>query len=202
MSLTTMTEFTETLSDIVKTDKQKWKETAFTRAVSDALAALSRDKPLLDDAVLTLVADQRKYDLPSDCLKFISSDWGTVPMLEAYDAQFPGVLPRIYSQNSSSGKQLVFSPAPSQRFIAVYGAAFNYEHSSQHVFTDDVCTISDEDEELLLTAALIALMRDLMAANVSSPIQLHRGMNSVPSNSTPTSIHRALVLRYEELLRC
>lgn len=192
----------ESLTNIVKSDKNRWKSESFERAVSAAIVTLSRDKPLLDTAELVLIAGQRRYALPSDALAYISSDWGRDSQLEAWDTMYPGVMPRIYNERRKSGSQITFSVSPSSKHIAAYGSRFVYEYSVLHEITEELNTIATEDEELFFTAALIVLIQELVAANVSTPIQLHRGMGSTPSNSTPVATHRALVLRYKELLQC
>lgn len=202
--------FIKELQEIVSTDKRRWEETAFDRALTIALNALSKDKPIIKDAELQLVCGQRKYPLPADCFEYICSEWGRKPYIEPWDKRYPSHIPRTRTETNSAGKVIVFNKQISAKQFAAYGYCFRYEYALKHFLIDlpasntnpDLapCSFYEEDYEIFITRALAALMAELMSSNVTTPIQLHKGMGSMPTNSTPAAAYKLLMTRYGELL--
>lgn len=194
----TRQEVIEDLQDIVQTDRHQWKASAWPRAISAALTAFNRDRPLVATAYCTLVAGRSSY-VADDCLiRYLGSDWGCLERIPAYDPRYPGALPRVNTVRKTSGMALEFVPAPTYQHIAAYGSHYDYWYAVSHVLSDDDCSIADNDYDLFMTRALASLMRDLIAANVTEPVQLHRGMGSLPNSATPLAAYEALMAAYQE----
>ena len=190
------------LQDIVQTDRHRWKETAFPRAITAALTAFNKDRPLTDTDEFELRTGKGHYLAPDCLIRYLGSYWGTIPDLKPYDSRYPGATPRINAVRQTSGMALAFSPAPTYKHLGAYGKHFEYWYSVGHVLSEDDCSITDDDYDLFITRALASLMRDLMAANVTDPVQLHRGMGSqavqIARENTPLATYTALMKAYQE----
>ncbi len=196
----TRTEVKQELQNIVITDRQKWKANAWDKAIDAALRALSDSRPLTGDAVIRLDTKTRIYPVPECCIEYIGSDWGMEPQIQPHEAGFPGALPRVYMTNSPACKRLEFSFIPRQRHLNAYGSEFSYQYKMLHVLTDEDNTILPENEDLFFTRALAELMKMAMAANVTDPITLHKGMGNVPNEAQPTKAYDALMQAYRDMI--
>ena len=196
------------LRSVVETDRHKWKEAAFTRAVNSALVALGSSRPNYYDASLALVAGTSRYAAPADLLDFTGYDWGN----KQAHANNSGVTnhlvrPRVYSSSNADGKSIKFSFAPTAEYIAAWGSTFCYTYRRPHTIpadisdTDTPCTIRLEDYDLLLTRSLASLMAELLSANVTDPVQMHRGMGAtIDYSGTPAKAYLSLMAHYRELV--
>lgn len=195
----------ESLGSVMKTDKKRWRDGAFDRAIDGALLKLSYDRPLVLEAELSLVAGVRFYAVPADFIGFAGSDWGK-QHVKQWQPNYPGLAPRpIVSQGAKTaeaprGLRLRFTSAPSSLMLAAHGACFAYSYNTLHVLTEAECTVLDLDEDLLFTACLMQLVKELIASQVTEPVQLHRGMSDVPREATPLVAYRTLESEYKELL--
>lgn len=195
----TRTEVMTDLHDIVQTDRQKWKVTAFPRAITAALSAFNRDRPLTATASLELRAGKAIYAADDCLIRYLGSYWGIeAPPTPTWEPLYPGALPRVVAIHSTSGMCLQFIPAPTDKHVQLYGRQFEYLYNVGHVLTDDDCSITDDDYDAFISRALAALMRDLMAAGVTEPVQMHRGMGSMPNSATPKAAYDALMQAYKE----
>lgn len=198
----TRTEVIQDLQGIVQTDRHRWKDTAFPRAISAALTAFNKDRPLTATDEFELRAGKGHYLAPDCLIRYCGTYWGTIPELQPYDPRYPGATPRIHTIRKTAGMVVEFSPAPNYKHIQAYGKHFEYWYAVSHVVSDDDCSITDDDYDLFITRALAALMRDLMTANVTDPVQLHRGMGSqavqVARENTPAMVYAALMQAYQE----
>lgn len=200
----TRTEVVADLKSIVKTDRQKWSDVAFERAIDAALSAFADARPLTGTDSLLLVAGQRHYPVPACFIRYLGTDWIlAAASIKPWDDSFPGVTPRIFDAITPSGRVIEFSPPPSAKHLAAYGAEFVYYYSAKHVLTDDDCSIRDGDYDLFVTRALVSLMRDLMAAHVTEPVTLHRGMGAnAPTSATASVVFEKLMDAYRRGLSC
>ncbi|OQX16146.1 MAG: hypothetical protein BWK73_04595 [Thiothrix lacustris] len=185
------------LQAIVQTDRHQWKVFAFERAIDAALTAFNRDRPLVATADCELRAGRSSYAADDCLIRYLGSDWGCIENIQPYDPRFPGALPRVHTVRKTSGMALAFTPAPTHKHIAAYGSHYDYWYAVSHVLTADDCSIANNDYDLFITRALASLMRDLIAANVTDPIQLHRGMGSLPNSATPLAAYEALMSSYQ-----
>jgi hypothetical protein len=195
-------EFIADLQSIVVTDRQRWKDAAFERAINAALRDLSDARPLSGSDSVMLQSGLAAYPVRDCVLDYKSSQWGQWPSLEPWDANWPGPSPRVFLSKNLAGKYLEFSPAPSAAQIRVYGSAFVYQYNVLHVLTDEDCTVADADSGLLRTRALAELMKELMTAGVTNSVQMNRGAPGggafAPNNGAPSTIYDALMRAYRE----
>jgi hypothetical protein len=197
----TRTEVIAELQSIVQTDRQQWKVTAFPRAVSAALTAFNKDRPLTATASFELWAGKSVYAADDCMIRYLGSYWGLdQPACPTWDAAYAGALPRVIAIRTAAGMSLQFLPYPSHKHIQLHGKYFEYLYSVGHVLTDDDCSINDDDYDAFMNRALAALMRDLIASGVSEPVQLHRGMGSMPNSATPLAAYDALMTAYREAM--
>ena len=163
-----------------------------SQAIRGALHALEQDRPYFLDNSVQLIAGQPLYTTPPLFVDFAYSQWGKGK--KSY-YQGCGVRPHIKTNN----RQLHFSPAPTIEQISVWDSLFIYTYKARHTLNEvaNECTLQDEDESLLILRAMAELMRLLTTRNVVSPITLSRGLGNVPSNSTPSSIHKYLMAEYK-----
>ena len=203
----TATAITEDLQAIVESDRHKWKTGAFSRAIKVGLRALSDSRPLMMTGTLPLVANVAVYTAPSGLIEYMGSDWGNKQAGQPWDSNFGGARPRINAlmtpveddSATTYSRALHFTPAPTAKQLACWGSTFSYRYSTTHVLSDEVSSLHDSDYDLLLTRCLASLMRELMSANTTDPVQLHRGMGSVPTTGTPAAVFQALMAHYREL---
>lgn len=200
----TRSEVIADLQSIVQSDRYRWSDAAWARAISAALMAFNKDKPLVMTGSLTLKERKGLY-AANDCLiRYLGSYWGNEPNVPQWDRAYPGALPRVMTVKTGAGMCIQFIPAPNPKHIALYGAEFEYLYAVSHVLTDDDCSVESNDYDLFITRALAALMRDLIAANVTEPIQLHRGLGGGAANgsssnaNTPLAAYQALMAAYKE----
>ena len=160
------------------------------------LARLNAKRPRVGCASVTLEAGQAWYDAAPDGYDVLGLDWGReqrrlMPHHDGYLGQIP-ILRQL-------GRRLHFNPAPTSWQIMALGAEAHYHYFAEHHIDEDgdLTTVAHGDRDLLLHAALIAAMQALATANVSEPIQLHRGIGGVPSNSTPAAWYKALLDEWE-----
>ena len=186
------------LRAIVTTDRQVWADSAFDRALKVALNAFNADYPCTATASLILIANKSAYPLPADLVRYLGTYWGEHPPFKPWDESYHGPLPRIYQQRNHLAPYLVFSPAPTCQHLGVYGDQFEYWYSIAHVLTDSECTIPAQEYDRFITRALASLMRDLIASNVTEPVQLHHGMGSIPNGATPLAAFGALMQAYKD----
>lgn len=189
------------LQSIVLSERQRWKrEGAWDRALDAALRALSDCRPLSLEADLSLKAGQRNYPLPDCVFEYQSSDWGSEPKINQWDARYPGPVPRAYTILTPMGKQLEFAFAPRLKHLAAYGGTFTYRYKLLHILTEEDCTLTEADEPLFYIRALAALMQELMVSNVVEPIQLQQGTRAtnLPESGTPAAVYNALMQAYRE----
>lgn len=190
----------EELRAIVTTDRHTWAGGAFERALKVALNAFNVDYPCTATARLILIANKPTYLLPADLVRYLGTYWGEHPRFKPWDEAYPGPLPRIYQQRNQLAPYLVFSPAPTCQQLAAHGDRFEYWYSIAHVLTDSECTIPVQEYDRFITRALAALMRDLIAANVTEPVQLHHALGSIPNSATPLAAFGALMQAYKDVI--
>lgn len=198
------TELVSDLQSIVVTDRQRWKDSSFDRAITAALRDLSDARPLSGSESVMLQSGIAAYPVRDCVLGYQSSQWGQWPSLEPWDTHWPGPIPRVFLSRNLTGKYLEFAPAPTAALIRAYGSAFVYQYKMLHVLTDENCTVADEDTDLLRTRALAELMKELMAAGVTNSVQMSRGAPGggafAPLNGSPSTIYDALMRAYREAI--
>lgn len=192
------------LRGVVETDRHHWKQQSFERAINSAIHALStnaRPNHLHDS--IELEAGVREYEAPAGLISYIASDWGDKNVAGYTDGV---VRPRIFHAQHDETRMIEFSFPPTAAHLAAFGSTFNYHYRALHTLPADIndptpCTIRLEDYDLLFTWALSVLMLELMAANVTDPVQMHRGMGAtVDYSSTPQKAYAELQRHYKELI--
>lgn len=187
------------LKQIIKSDRYGWANDAFDRAVDAALIALSNDMPSRKQGELTLSTTQSFYDLPSDFAVYLSTSWGK-PAKQTWDDLYPGRLPCFFSSKTASGYSIVFTVPPSQKHLSAYGSQFLFVYGIKHQLTDSTDTLGDQLKPLLILRSLIELIKELIARDVTEPVQLNKGFSNVPSNSTPSAVLNVLLHDYRSQL--
>lgn len=192
------------LRSVVETDRHQWKQESFERAINAAIRAVSETRRNHRHDTLHLVAGVREYRAPDDLINYIASDWGDKNVV----VHLRGVVrPRIFSTIHNTQRMIEFSFPPNNPHLAAFGSEFNYHYSSLHTVPLDEldetpCTVRLEDYDLLYTWALAILMLDLVAANVTDPVQMHRGMGAtVDYSGTPQKAYGVLMNHYKEIAR-
>ena len=199
MPLPTRTEIIQDLQDIVQTDRHRWKVTAFARAISAALTAFNKDRPLTATGNISLRAGKGLYAADDCLIRYLGSYWALEePRTPTWSDDYHGALPRIHAIRTAHGMAIQFMPPPGAKLINLYGREFEYLYSVGHVLSDDDCSIRADDIDLFMTRALAALMKELVASNVTDPIQLHKGLGSLPNSATPLAAYEALMKAYQE----
>jgi hypothetical protein len=169
----------------------------FSRHLDRAAEDLVRVRPRVRTAELALEADTDLYAAPVDLISFLYPLWGRAAQRQTpvYDQSHPGRLPWPSLVDGAEGAMLLLSPAPTQRQIDLLGSAYRYAYSARHVIAESAAetSVRQADQGLVLLRAMAEAMRELAVRNVVKPIQLHRGIGSVPASGTPQALHEALM---------
>lgn len=160
----------------------------YERHLNNAALALSRIRRRTLVDTLNLVAGQTDYPAPAGLIATKVSNWGQ-GKLQPWE---PGYrrLPRITLFDGNAGLMINLHPAPTAGQISLFGSAYPYFYLAAHHVDDDAgkTTFKAADRDVFLLFALIAAMTELAAMGVTEPIQLHRGMGSMPANGTPQAL--------------
>lgn len=172
----------------------------YKRHLNNAALALSRIRRRTLVDTLSLVAGQTDYAAPTDLIATKVSTWGQ-GKLQPWE---PGYrrLPRITLFEGDTGVMINLHPAPTGAQISMFGSDYPYFYLAAHHVDEDPTktTFKTADRDVFLLFALIAAMTELAAMGVTEPIQLHRGMGSMPANGTPSALVE-LLSRQVELRR-
>ena len=162
----------------------------YVRHLDDALPGFGNAWPHRVGASVTLTAGVADYPVPADFVSLMSLEWGRAERARAraWNPDWPGRVPTaqvLYT--AADGWVLRLMPPPSAADIALLGASCPYVYRAQHVIGELAAdtTVPPTLRQSLLMYGLAAGLQELAARNVIKPIQLHRGMGSVPANSTP-----------------
>lgn len=198
------TRLRETLGAVA--DKHFPTDPPLDRHLDQALRALGRYRPRLREGSVALEAGQATYALPAELVGIVRPLWGRAERScrQPWSPLYPQNLPWPRVLDGDAGPLLLLDPAPSAGQIGDLGADYRYTYSAHPTLgaTAGETTLPDEDEDLLLQRALAESMRDLSVFGVVEPIQFHRGVGSIPANSTPNAVREALLRTwYQEVRR-
>lgn len=174
----------------------------FEQHLTLAADDLWNKRPLVKDVTLTLVAEQTTYTAPTDVVAIhsVSHTWGKKNrrQLQMWESGYDGKLPKASLIENGS---IVLDPPPTSAQISKHGENYTLRYIARHVLSDTVgaTTVPDKDESVLLLRALIVAMRTLASLNITNPINLNRGVNPSPPETTPQALYRALQLEWEAL---
>lgn len=177
-------------------------DSEFIRHIQKGGRRLIEKRPRILRAKLTLVAGQAVYAAPADLVLFQRQEWGMSSILQfkPWDPSWPGPFPEISEVVTDEGPELVFTPAPTAGQIAALGADYWFHYRAAHQIDTEAVTVPVADEPLLLLAALIEAVQELTARNLVNPIQLHRGLGSLPNQGTPLAYLEALRWQWAEIV--
>ncbi len=160
----------------------------YERHLNNAALALSRIRRRTLVDTLTLVAGKSDYPAPNDLVSPKVSSWGQ-GKLQPWE---PGYckLPRMTMFEGESGLMINLNPAPTGSQISMFGSGYTYFYLAAHHIDADPTktTFKAADRDVFLLFALIAAMTELAAMGVTEPLQLHRGMGSMPASGTPQAL--------------
>jgi hypothetical protein len=176
----------------------------FDRQLNAAAADLSRVRPRVISAELTLIADECFYTAPTDLIVPIALDWGTNELRSRlpWNTNWLGRIPRIRALTTSGVKKLMLIPAPTAYQISELGQTASYRYSAVYVIGSEAAdtTVEEKDRPLLLLRALAEAMQDLASRGVSKPVTLGgKAGLSVPKNGAPSVLAEQLLKRFEAM---
>lgn len=186
-----------TLDDLLQGHRAQLGEGAATfdepdlqRHVQVALTRLGDRRPTIRAAQLTVEAGTSLYAAPADLVGTQTMQWGggCAAGIPPWHPAYPGPFPRMTVVWSGDARMLALTPAPTTRQVAVLGATLDYTYRA----APQPAELVDGDEGLVLLAAAIEAVRSLAARNIVKPIQLHRGVNSIPNSGTPATLLQLL----------
>ena len=173
----------------------------FRRQLDLAALALARRRPRAREGTVVLEAGVHAYDLPEDCAEVLYSLWGRAESrrIRPWAPHHPGPLPRHSVVETGAGRKLVLDPAPTLGQLQTLGSAYRFRYLAAHRIGDEAAdtTVQPADRHLLLLRALAEAMAELAAREITAPVQLHRGIGSVPRNGTPAALHEQLLKTFE-----
>ena len=169
----------------------------FGRHIDAAVQALNTSRPRVVPGSAAGIARIARYAGPADMVRFHRLLWGDDRSRRQWEPSWAGTPPRVTVQWDGSGMTISLIPAPTSAQITAWGATINYLYVSTHQLTDTTNTINPADNNLLMLRASAEAMAELSNAGVVSPVQLHRGMVAIPSNSTPQAVYALLMAEYD-----
>lgn len=162
------------------------------RLVRSAAAMLAERRPHRRAASLTLVALTSDYTAPADLRAIVRWTWGDAEAAATrpWEDAWPGRLPVPTLAEGLSGRVIRLGPAPTAGQIAQLGADWPYLYTADHLVSDaaGATTVPERDRDLLLQAAVICALKEMAASAVASPVQLHKGLGSVPASTTAAEL--------------
>lgn len=160
--------------------------------LNTAAQDLARRKWTRKRGTLTLEADQRDYDAPSDLLAPLTPHWGETERArrDPWDSDYPKRLPTLCALDVAGTTKLEISPPPSAEQIADLGSEYLYTYAIRHTLADAAAdtTVPEAQRGLLLLRALAEAMKTLAARGVHKPISLGAGGDNRPKNGAPASL--------------
>lgn len=170
----------------------------FARHLYAAAMALNTSRPRLLSGEITGVAYQANYVGPAGLVRVHRLLWGSYRAHRQWEPGYVGVPPRVLASWDGTQPVLVFTPPPTAAQLTNWGATIDFIYVAAHQLDATTNTINPLDNNLLLLRAAAEAMGELANAGVVSPVQLHRGMVAIPSNSTPQAVYAQLMAEYEK----
>lgn len=171
----------------------------FERHLDTAARDLSRLRPLVKRATLTLTADTGEYTAPADCRHMLTPLWGKKEMttVRPWEDNWPGQLPKV----SLVDAELHLVPAPTAAQITQLGEEYPYRYVAAWVIgaTAELTNIPDYYRDMLLIRATAAGMQDLCNRNVTKPVRLGECGGQPGANGTPAGVAEELMKRFEKM---
>lgn len=170
----------------------------FARHLAAAASALNTARPRLLTGNVTGVAYQASYAAPAGLVRVHRLLWGSYRVHRQWEPGFVGAPPRVLASWDGTQPAVVFTPPPTADQLTNWGATVDFVYVAAHQLDATTNTINPLDNSLLLLRAAAEAMGELANAGVVSPVQLHRGMVAIPSNSTPQAVYAQLMAEYEK----
>lgn len=158
------------------------------------LQLLAEKKPLIKETTIDLISGQETYELPDDFFKPHIYNWKTqdaawIPWNKINSNKKPYTL----IVQGEGKKNLKLSKKPTTANINTWGS-LNLLYKADYVLglNPNDSNVLPNNYQLLMTAILLAALRELCTFNITEPVQLHRGLSSIPTQSTPLALYTAL----------
>ncbi len=169
----------------------------FGRHLDCAAADFSRVQRHIRTSQLTLVPGQAAYAAPADLVSLHIVTWGKAERqrYQPWEDLHPGRLPTAHVISAAGGKEIHLSPAPNATQIGIAGSAFDFYYTAPHLIDKDAAntTVLGSNRDLLLLRAQAEAMKELSLRGAVKPVQLHKGMGSMPASGTPQALHDSLM---------
>lgn len=176
-------------------------EADLKRLLGAALADMEWKRPITQLGTVQLHALQTRYAVPATDFAALKTHlWASparTPM--PWNDGYPGAAPRVSAQWNGAAWWLEFSPAPTPRQIAVWGAEFQFWYFARHVLSDEPgqTTVAEADRGLLILRAQAEAMRELAMRNVATTTQMRDGYTGTPRNGTPAALFQVLLEEFK-----
>lgn len=177
----------------------------YERHIGVGLSELARHSPRHVWAELDLLPAQRAYDCPTDLISVFATHYGRDEKAQRHpwDADYPSArLPEVSLYHGGDGTRcLQVRPAPSYALMSQLGAVCAYEYTAAHIVTEDVCTLTEVDVQLVILRAQAEAMRELAMRNSTTPVNVRDGLTNSPQNGTPSYLYTLLMNEFYERVR-
>ncbi|AXF86763.1 hypothetical protein DTO96_102519 [Ephemeroptericola cinctiostellae] len=180
-------------------------DTDYERHIATALIDLNQRRPRHAWASLTLEPKRRTYPCPSDLKHVYACHYGRdeKQQRDCWDPHYPiGRLPDVsVGWDADHCRFLNVHPIPSAMLLGVLGAQCDYEYTADHILTDEVCTLDEFEQGLLILRAQAEAMRELAMRNSTQPVQLRDGLTQGAANGTPSHLYSVLLAEFEQKVK-
>ncbi len=188
----------DSLAAILCDAAAKFDDANLDQQLDTAARELSRVKPTVKNATLTLVAEQTDYAAPADLLAPMGSRYGFTGLRDyrPWETRYPKDLPRLAVERDENDERvLLLTPPPNADLISRHGAEYRYRYKIKHVIADDPAntTVPEDQRDLLLQRSLIAALHALAASGIAKPVSLGASGYSAPRNGHPAALAEQLL---------
>lgn len=173
------------------------------RHLEQAALDMSRVRPRTKLGSVTLAADTPNYSAPADLLRLKQSLWGVGERRSRrpWASDWPGPMPTVRVAETTAGRELYLTPAPTAAQIAALGSEYQFFYFAAHAVgaTAAETTIQAGDRGLLLLRAQAEAMQELAMHGVGKPVRAVPGTGGSPRNGTPAALAQQFMDLFEAL---
>lgn len=169
----------------------------FKRLIQRALLDMQAKRPITQIGEVGLFAHQARYRvLAEDFAQLKMHTWADPALTPPpWEASYPGAVPRVAAAWDGAAWWLEFSPAPTPRQIAAWGAVFRFWYFARHQLGEagEPSTLGEDDRGLVLLRAQAEAMREMAMRNVVMPQEMRDGYSGTARNGQPAALFQVLM---------
>ena len=198
-----ISELKERLRDSLHGSADVFEDGDLERHIRVALNAMALHKrPRVLTTELALVAKQSAYDAPANIIAIDRLGWQNEFARTPWERKYPGPAPRPALLRKADGDQIILNPPPDRQQVDALDSKATLYYRARHETSgsgasEEVTTLSDADEDLLILRAQAEACRELSMRAITKPVELRGGGLSQPRNGSPAALFAALMTEWQ-----